>query len=225
MWSGSAIPALMVCMVLILGGNANAQEQAQDPTPPDTPATSAVDTIRPPDSSSRAGNTIRLGLSHAIEASQAKDVGMGFGIVSPDFCAGCIYRDVSGSTTFEPLNSNAPWSISGGFIHAFDNGTIARFGVVGYRNYRIPPFLNQAVGTGQDLTLPLSSFVDFSQQETQWMFTAGVEKTFITIPGGTTIGGVTDMFMPLNKVPPSVILPDTLAPASLTVRGGLKLGF
>jgi hypothetical protein len=225
MWRRSVIRQVVLWLVVILGCIANAQEQSQNPAPPDTSATPAGDGTRPPDSPGTAGNSIRLGLSHAIEASQARDVGKGFGIIPPDFGAGHVYWDFSGSTTSGPVNPNAPWKVSARFTHAFDNGTIANVGVIGYRNYRIPPFLSQAIGSGQDLTLPLASFVDFSQQKTQWMFTAGIEKTFITIPGGTTIGGVGDVFLPLNKVAPSLIVPDTKAPASLPVRGGLKLGF
>jgi hypothetical protein len=222
MWRGSLIRQLVLWLVVILGCIANAQEQSQNPAPPDTSATPAGDGTRPPDS---PGNSIRLGLSHAIEASQARDVGKGFGIIPPDFGAGHVYWDFSGSTTSGPVNPNAPWKVSARFTHAFDNGTIANVGVIGYRNYRIPPFMTQTIGSGQDLTLPLVSFADLSQPEMQWMLTAGIEKTFFHIPGGTTVGGVGDVFVPLNKIPRSLIVPDTQIPASITVRGGLKLGF
>jgi hypothetical protein len=123
------------------------------------------------------------------------------------------------------VNPNAPWKVGGGFTHAFDNGTVASVGFVGYRSYRVPLFMNQAIGSGQDLTLPLVSFTDLSQAEMQWMLTARIEKTFIRIPGGTTIGGVADVFVPLNRASPSFIVPDTHVPQSITYRGGLKLGF
>lgn len=77
----------------------------------------------------------------------------------------------------------------------------------------------------QDLTLPLVSFTDLSQQEVQWVLSAGVEKAFIRFPGIATIGGVADVFVPLNKVSPSIVVPETQTPLSITPRGGIKIGF
>ena len=41
----------------------------------------------------------------------------------------------------------------------------------------------------------------------------------------TTFGGVADVFVPLNKVSPSIVVPETQAPLSITPRGGMKIGF
>lgn len=57
------------------------------------------------------------------------------------------------------------------------------------------------------------------------MLTASIEKTLIRLPGGTTIGGVADVFVPLNKASSSLIAPNAQVPPSLTYRGGIKIGF
>jgi hypothetical protein len=113
----------------------------------------------------------------------------------------------------------------GGFTYSTANGTVLRVGFYGYANSRVPLFMNQTIGGGEDLTLPLVSFTDLSQQQMQWVLTAGIEKTFVTIPGIATIGGVADVVIPLNTVTPTITTPNTQTPASPMVRGGVKIGF
>jgi hypothetical protein len=52
-----------------------------------------------------------------------------------------------------------------------------------------------------------------------------VEKAFRRFPGIATIGGVADVFVPLNNVSPSIVVSETQAPLSITPRGGIKIGF
>jgi hypothetical protein len=215
-----AISLLVLVFAIAFSAPAGTQAQSQNPSSSERPTV-------PPDSPARidpsAGSGIRPGLSHVPEAFDLVDVRKGFGVISPDFGAGRISS--SGSAIFGPVHPNAPWKVGGGFTHAFDNGTVASVGFVGYRNSRVPIFMNQTIGNSQDLTLPLVSFTDLSQTEMQWMLTATVEKTFIRIPGGVTIGGTADVFVPLNRVSPSITVPHTQDPGSIAVRGGLRLGF
>jgi hypothetical protein len=96
--------------------------------------------------------------------------------------------------------------------------------------------MNQTIGGGEDLTLPLVSFTDLSQHQVQWVLTAGIEKTFVTFPGFATIGGVADSVIPLNTVTPPTMTPekqdeksdkdpDTQKRAPPMIRGGIKVGF
>jgi hypothetical protein len=125
------------------------------------------------------------------------------------------------------MNPNAPWKVGGTVTYSSANGTVARIGFLGYANSRVPIFMNETIGGGQDLTLPLASFTDLSQQKVQWVLSVGVEKTFVRFPGMATVGGVADAFVPLNKVSPSIVVPETQAPLSFPIptRGGIKIGF
>jgi hypothetical protein len=136
-----------------------------------------------------------------------------------------LYGDFSGNPRFGPLNPNAPRKAGGTVTYSTSNGTVARVEFFGYANSRVPIFMNETIGAGQDLTLPLASFTDLSEQEVQWVLSAGVEKTFIRFPGIATVGGVADVFVPLNKVSPSIVVPETQVPLSITARGGIKIGF
>jgi hypothetical protein len=164
-------------------------------------------------------------LIHFPETSGAAEVGKRFGTISPDSGVWALYGDFSGNQRFGRVNPNAPWKVGGRLTYSSANGTVARIGFFGYANSRVPIFMNETIGGGQDLTLPLVSFTDLSQQEMQWVLSAGVEQTFIRFPGIATIGGVADVFVPLNKVSPSIVVPETQAPLSITPRGGIKIGF
>jgi hypothetical protein len=153
------------------------------------------------------------------------EVGKRFWIPSTDFGTRRFLGNVSGNIGSAPVNPNAPWKVGWGFSYSPDNGTVARISVVGYRNYRMPLFMSQAIGSDQDMTLPLVSFTDLSQREVHWEIAAGVEKTFIRTAGGATIGAVADLFVPLNNVSPARVAPDTHVLPSITVRGGVKVGF
>jgi hypothetical protein len=212
--------------VIALGGVASGQGQTQDPSPQERSA-AAEDRAVPPDTSTTGTATvrvIRLPFSHVPEMSGKAEAGQRFWTPSTYFGTRRFLGDVSGNIGSPPVNPNAPWKVGGGFTYSTDNGTIARINVVGYRNYRMPPFMSQAIGSDQDLTRPLVSFTDLSQREVQWQISAAVEKTFIRTAGGATIGAVADLFVPLNSVSPARVSPDTVPP-SITIRGGVKLGF
>jgi hypothetical protein len=224
---GFAILDLVLGAAIVLCGIASAHAQSQDPSTPDRPAP-AEDRVVHPDApiTNPSGNGgIRLPLVYVPETFGKAEVRKRFGNISQGLGAGQISGDFSGDTRFGRVNPNAPWKASGGFTYSSNNGTVTRIGFLGYANYRIPPVITQTIGSGQDLTLPLGSFADLSQQQVQWMLTAGVEKTVIRMPGGETIGAVGDVFVPLNKVSPSIVVPETQVPAPTTVRGGVKLGF
>jgi hypothetical protein len=205
-----AIVVLATC--LALSGIAHAQTQPQQEPP----------TIEP---TATGGGVFRLPLIHIPDSSGTTDVGTRFRTIPPVFGPGQLSGDVPAGSRFGVVNPNAPWKAGGGFTYSTANGTVLRAGFYGYANSRVPLFMNQTIGGGEDLTLPLISFTDLSQQQMQWVLTAGIEKTFVTIPGIATIGGVADVVIPLNKVTPSITAPDTQVPASPMLRGGVKIGF
>lgn len=220
--------------VIALAGVAGAQGQTQDPSPQERSA-AAEDRAVPPDTSTTSTATvsgIRLPFSYVPEISGKTAVGKRFWTPSTDFGTRRFLGNVSGHIGFPPVNPNAPWKASGGLSYSLDNGTVARISVVGYRNYKMPLFMSQPIGSDQDLTLPLVSFTDLSQREVHWEISAGVEKTFIRTAGGVTIGAVADLFLPLNNVSspltnvsPPRVAPDTPILRSMTIRGGVKVGF
>jgi hypothetical protein len=219
---------LVLAAAIALGGAASAQAQTQDPSPQERPASAGNSPVPPdaPTTNPSAFGGIRLPLSHVPETSGTAEVGKRFGLTSTDFGTPGFSGLFSGKTGFGTVNPNAPWKVGGGFTYSADNGTIARIGVTGHRNYRTPLFMNQTIGGGQDLTLPLVSFTDLSQRSVQWELVAGVEKTLIRTAGGATIGVVADVFVPLNNVSPFQLgAPETQVPPSMTIRGGVKLGF
>jgi hypothetical protein len=224
LWNlGTIKPVIVVVGIAIaFGGVARAQGQTQNLSTQERSA-GAEDRAVPSDTSTTNTATvsgIRLPFSDVPEIFGTAEVGQRFRTTSTDSGTRRFFGNVSGNT-FAPVNPNAPWKVGGGFTYSTDSGTVARINVVGYRNYRMPLFMSQAIGAEHDLTLPLVSFTDLSQREVQWEIVAGVEKTFIRTAGGATIGAVADVFVPLNNKLPA----DTQAPPSITVRGGVKLGF
>jgi hypothetical protein len=217
--------AVLLPWAIAINGAVSAQEQPRDP-PPQNRQKATEDSALPSDAPGNVvGDGIRLPLSYLPETSRKAEVGKRFGIKSLDFGTRGLSGDIAGDTGFGPVNPNAPWKVGGGITYSPGSGTIARLGVVGSRNYRVPLFMSQTIGSDRDLTLPLVSFTDLSQREVQWEISAGVEKTLIRIHGGVTIGAVADLFVPLNRISPPRVAPQTHVPASITVRGGVKLGF
>jgi hypothetical protein len=210
-----------------LSSTAIAQTQSQKPSQqePSPPADGALQPDAPSTTEPSLVSGIRLPLIHFPETSGAAEVGKRFGTISPDSGVWALYGDFSGNQRFGRVNPNAPWKVGGRLTYSSANGTVARIGFFGYANSRVPIFMNETIGGGQDLTLPLVSFTDLSQQEMQWVLSAGVEKSFLRFPGIATIGGVADVFVPLNKVSPSIVVPETQAPLSTTPGGGITIGF
>lgn len=206
---------LFLAASLALSGIARAQAQ-----PPQQPEPAATD-----------GNVFRLPLIHIPDTPGTTDVGARFKTIPPVFGPWRLSGDTLGASRFGVVNPNAPWKVGGGVTYSAADGTVLRAGFYGYANSRVPLFMNQTIGGGEDLTLPLVSFTDLSQQQMQWVLTFGIEKPFVTIPSVATIGGVGDVAIPLNTVTPATTTPNTQEPASPQkraapmVRGGVKVGF
>lgn len=226
MWLRS-ISQIVLGVAIAFSGIANAQTPAQDHDPSPPQPAPAGDSSQPdePRVAPPISGGIRLPLIHTPEWFGTANARQRFGSISPDVGTWGISGDFSGNSRFGPVNPNAPWKANGGLTYLSNNGTVARLGFVGYGHYQISPVMTQMVGNGQDPTLPLLSFSDLSQVRVQWMLTASIEKTLIRIPGGMTIAGVADVFVPVNRASSSVHVPNTEAPPSITFRGGLKLRF
>jgi hypothetical protein len=225
--SSLAVLDLVLAAAVALGGIASAHAQSQYPSPPER-AAPAEDGALPPETpitNPSGSGGIRLPLVYVPETFGTAGVGKRFGDISPGTGAWQISGDFSGDTRFGRVNPNAPWRASVGLTYSSNNGTVARIGLLGYANYRVPPVITQLIGSNQDLTLPLVSFADLSQQQVQWVLTGTVEKTLMRMPGGETVGALGDIFVPLNEVSPSIAVPETQVPPPITVRGGVKLGF
>jgi hypothetical protein len=213
------LAVLFVAGSLALSGIARAQAQ-----PPQQPEPAATD-----------GDVFRLSLLHIPDTPGTTDVGARFKTIPPVFGPGRLSGDALGVSRFGVVNPNAPRKVGGGVTYSTANGTVLRAGFYGYANSRVPLFMNQTIGGGEDLTLPLVSFTDLSQQQMQWVLTFGIEKPLVTIPSFATIGGVGDVAIPLNTVTPPATTPDTQKATTTTpdtqkraspmVRGGVKIGF
>src|SRR5262249_11104332 len=147
----------------VLSGIAHAQAQPQQEPPKSEPP--ATD-----------GGVFRLPLIHIPDTLGTTDVGTRFRTIPPVFGPGQLSGNVPGGSRFGVVNPNAHWKSGGGFTYSTANGTVLRAGFYGYANSRVPLFMNQTIGGGEDLTLPLVSFTDLSQQQMQWVLTAGIEK-------------------------------------------------
>lgn len=119
-----------------------------------------------------------------------------------------------------PGNANAPWALRAGVSYV-GPGTQATFGVVGYRNYKLPLFMSQPLGASQDLTPPVSSFVDMADARTRWLLSAAVRKTIMRMSEGQTIGLGADVFMPITWDAASPGAPDVRALPSKALRFGV----
>ncbi len=185
---------LVFAAAIALGIEARPRAQSKDSSPAERPAPTADSAPAPdaPQTDPSASGGIRRSLTHIPEVFGPSDLRERFGNFSPDVGTWGISGDFSGNSRFGRVNPNAPWKTSGGLTYSSKNGTVAKIGFIGYANYRIPPVMTQMIGSGQDLTLPLASFADLSQQEVQWVLTAGGEKTLMRIPGLATIGAVGD---------------------------------
>jgi len=212
---------LALAASLALSGIARAQVEPQQ----ESPSSEATANSR----------VFQLALTRSLDPSGTAEFGTRFGTIPPVFGPGRLSSEGPSGSRFGVVNPNAPWKAGGGFSYSAANGTVLRAGFYGYANSRVPLFMNQTIGGGEDLTLPLVSFTDLSQQQVQWVLTAGVEKTFVTFPG-LAIGGVADGVIPLNTVTPPTMTPqkreeksdkdpDTQKRAPPMIRGGIKVGF
>lgn len=161
-----AIPQLVLGFAIAFGGIVRAQTQSEDrnPSPPAQPA--AGDSSPQPDAPTvepTVGGGIQLPLIHVPEIFGTSDFRKRFGSISPNVGTWGIAGDSSVNSRFGLVNPNAPWKASGGLTYSSHNGTVAKLGLLGYANYRMPPVSTQMIGSGQDLTLPLVSFTDLSQ--------------------------------------------------------------
>jgi hypothetical protein len=142
-----AILDLVLAAGIALGGIASAQAQSQDPSTPDRPAP-AEERALPPDASitnpSGTGG-IRLPLVYVPETFGKAELGKRFGNISPGLGAWQMFGDFSGDTRFGRVNPNAPWRASVGLTYSSNNGTVARIGLLGYANYRVPPVITQLI--------------------------------------------------------------------------------
>lgn len=130
--------------------------------------------------------------------------------------------------------SNAPWSA--GIGTSFDVGrTRVGLALLGSRNYRLPRYMAQPLGTTADTTPAwAASYSDLASNRTEWTVSARVQRTLKTLRGGQTIGVVGDAWTPVNTGPdPARILGGAAAPSitdmpllpSKTVRFGVTFAF
>jgi len=145
-------------------------------------------------------------------------------------CPLCSGRDGWAPST----TSNAPWSAGAGTSFTVAGAGIG-VAVLGSRNYRLPRYMAQPLGTAVDVTpAGAMSYSDLSSSRTEWTVSARVQRTLKTLRGGQTIGIVGDAWLPLNdsldparigtNSPPYPRTDVPLLPAK-AIRVGVTFGF
>lgn len=122
-----------------------------------------------------------------------------------------------------PANDKAPWALGSRLTYGTQSAQ-ASFGVIAARNYRLPVFMSQPLGSDAILSMPaMSSLSDFLTARTEWQFTARVQKTIARGSRGQTLSLVGDVFLPIGSSDAAPV-PHT-APSSRAVRFGIVTGF
>mgnify|MGYP001022100384 CR=1 FL=1 len=131
--------------------------------------------------------------------------------------------------------SNAPWS-AGVSVNVSLAGTAVGLAVMGSRNYRMPRYMAQPLGSTSDTTPPgASAYSDLASNRTEWIVSARVRRTLKTFSGGQTLGVVADGWLPLtslfdparlrSNLPPPAPRTDVPLLPSKAIRAGVSFGF
>ena len=99
------------------------------------------------------------------------------------------------------------------------------FGIVGYRNYKLPLFMSQTINANPNFTTAASSLVDMSDNQTRWQLSVRAQKTIKRMSRGPTLGLVGDVFIPITSAFAAPGAPDVPVLPSKALRVGVVLAF
>lgn len=134
-----------------------------------------------------------------------------------------------------PPTSNAPWS-AGVSTNVSIGATSIGVALLGSRNYRMPRFMAQPLGSRLDTTpTGASAYSDLSSNRTEWLVSVGARRTLKTFSGGQTLGVVGEAWLPLpssadlqrahTSLPAPSPRTDIPLLPSRAVRAGITFGF